>query len=53
MNDSEREMWVQNDEGLYAWWRSSRTSMREFLRTNRAELDACINRALNVKPRSY
>jgi len=23
-NDNEREEWVQNDEPLYRWWRSSR-----------------------------
>lgn len=24
LNDAEREGWVQNDEGLYRWWRASR-----------------------------
>lgn len=46
MNDREREMWVLNDEGLYTWWQSSRQSMRAFIRENRSELTALINRAL-------
>lgn len=50
LNDKERELWVLNDEGLYNWQRSSRLSMRNFIRENRAELDAYINRALNRKP---
>ena len=50
MNNREREMWIDNDEGLYNWWRSSRMSKREFLKQYRAELDACINRALGKAP---
>ena len=50
MNDREREMWVNNDESLYNWWRPSRQSMRAFIRENRAELTECINRALDNKP---
>lgn len=49
LNDSEREMWVNNDEGLYNWFRSSRLSMREFLRQNRAEIDAAITGVLVQK----
>ena len=51
MNDTEREQWVNNDEGLYSWWRSSRLSMRAFIRENRAELTNCIQRALNLPPK--
>lgn len=46
MNDAEREMWVLNDESLYRWWKSERCSMRAFIRANREELTACINRAM-------
>lgn len=46
--------WIDNDEGLYRWWKSSRRSKREFIRENRAELERCI---LNVtegrKPAHY
>jgi hypothetical protein len=51
LNDDEREQWINNDEGLYSWWRSSRLSMRNFIRENRAEISEAISRALNVKPR--
>ena len=50
LDDREREMWVRNDEGLYNWWRSSRLSMRDFLRQNRTEIDAAINRVLGKGP---
>ena len=42
MNNSEREMWVLNDEGLYSWWRSTHQSMTQFLKDNRKELDLHI-----------
>jgi hypothetical protein len=54
LNDTERAQWIDNDEGLYNWWRSSRQSKRAFIRDNRAELDACINRVLSgAKPAHY
>lgn len=46
LNNRERELWVMNDEGLYNWWKSSRLSMRNFIRENRAEIDQAILRAL-------
>jgi hypothetical protein len=55
LNDDEREMWVMNDEGLYGWmgqWkrdqrmRGRTASTRAFLRENRDEIDAIINRSL-------
>lgn len=39
MNDSERELWVNNDEGLYRMWLASHLSMRAFIRRHRAEID--------------
>lgn len=50
MNDSEREMWVDNDAGLYGWWRSSRKPKRVFVRENRAEIDEAIVRVLGQPP---
>lgn len=50
LNNADREQWIDNDEGLYNWWRSSRQSKRQFIKDNREELDACINRALGREP---
>ncbi len=49
---SDIDQWIDNDEGLYNWWRSAHQSKRDFIRDNRAELEACICRALNAKPAS-
>ena len=46
MNDSERKNWVNNDEGLYLWWKSSRKSLAAFVRENRGEIDAAVSHAL-------
>lgn len=54
MNNDERSQWIDNDEGLYNWWRSSRQSKRDFIRDNRAEIDAAIeNVTSNRKPAHY
>jgi hypothetical protein len=47
VNDTDRAQWIDNDEGLYDWWRSSRQSKRVFIRENRAEITAAINAVLN------
>jgi hypothetical protein len=53
-NDTEREQWIDNDEGLYDWWRRSGGAKREFIRANRGEIDAAIDRVLNGdKPAHY
>lgn len=41
---SDIEQWVDNDEGLYNWWRSERPRQpkRKFIRDNRAELERLI-----------
>lgn len=51
LNDSDREDWINNDEGLYNWQRGSGLSMRNFIRANRAAIDEHINTQLNKKPR--
>lgn len=53
-NDEERRQWIENDEGLYDWQRSSRLSMTRFIRENRAEIDEAIDNVLeNRKPAHY
>lgn len=54
MNNTEREQWIDNDEGLYNWWRSSKLSKRKFIKENRAEIDAAINNVTSgKKPAHY
>lgn len=54
MNDTERAQWIDNDEGLYNWKRSTGLSIREFIRQNRAEITAAIeNITSNRKPAHY
>lgn len=54
MNNTEREQWVDNDEGLYNWWKRSKLSKRKFIQENRAEIDEAINNVLgNKKPAHY
>ncbi len=49
-NDDERAMWVDNDKGLYHWWKEYGGSQHEFIRDNREELDRLIDRELNREP---
>jgi hypothetical protein len=51
MNDRERSLWIDNDEGLYRWWKSTRQSKTRFIRENRKEIGDYIVKALNVQPR--
>lgn len=46
MNNTEREQWIDNDEGLYLWWKESHLSKREFIRQNKEAIDARIKHAL-------
>jgi hypothetical protein len=50
LNDDDRAEWIDNDAGLYGWWRSSRQSKRDFIRANRTEIDAAIRRVLDAPP---
>ena len=49
MNDTDRAQWIDNDEGLYDWWRNSREGKRRFIRANRAEIDHAIHNVLDSK----
>ena len=46
LNDQDRAQWIDNNEGLYLWWKGSRLSKRAFIRQNRNELTTCINNAM-------
>jgi len=49
MNDREREIWVNNDEGLYNWWKDTKLAMRKFLRTYRTKIDTLIHNRSQTK----
>jgi len=34
---------IDNDEGLYDWWKGAHQSKRQFIRDNREQLEQCIN----------
>lgn len=34
--------WVDNDEGLYRWWRNSKQTKRAFIATNRDKLKRIV-----------
>jgi len=54
MNNTERNQWIDNDEGLYNWWRSSRLSKTKFIKNNREEIDAVISNVTGGrKPAHY
>ena len=48
-NDSEREQWIVNDEGLYDLQRRSGKSMRNWIRENREMIDQCIDKVSGGK----
>lgn len=50
ITNHEINLWVDNDEGLYNWWKSSRLSKAEFIKQNKEELKACIDRVVNRPP---
>jgi hypothetical protein len=51
---SDIEQWVDNDEGLYSWWKSERIPKRQFIKENRKQLEAAINKVLgNEQPAHF
>ncbi len=53
MNNTERQMWINNHEGLYRWWKASKLSMRDFIKFNRPSIDETIRLALNERKDKY
>jgi hypothetical protein len=50
LNDKDLAQWIDNDEGLYNWWRGSRMAKGKFIKENRAELQTLIRAVLERKP---
>ena len=38
---------IDNDKGLYCWWKSARQSKRKFIADNRSELERIIGKVLD------
>jgi len=54
MNDKDRAMWVDNDEGLYDIYNSSEyTNKRKWIRDNREFLDEIINKITTGEDRQH
>ena len=45
-------LWVNNDERLYNWWKSSRQPQQKYIKDNREELTKYILSILNKKPQN-
>ncbi len=45
--------WIDNDEGLYDWWRRSKLPKREFIREHRDELEQAINNVLGGQQQAH
>jgi hypothetical protein len=53
-NDNERGLWIDNDEGLYNFFRFSHLTKREFIRQNREIIDSVIDNVVGgKKPAHY
>lgn len=47
---SDITQWIDNDEGLYIWWKRSKQKKSVFIKENRTELESCIHAVLNKSP---
>jgi hypothetical protein len=45
MNNSERELWIMNDEVLYLAWRSTGLSIAKYMKQYRENIDKYIKTA--------
>jgi hypothetical protein len=54
MNDTERAQWLDNDEGLYRWWKSSGQTKKAFINEHRKEITEAIDQVVSgKKPAHY
>ena len=49
MTNAEIGQWVDNDKGLYRWWKGSRLSKREFIKEHKQDLIAAITAVVSGK----
>lgn len=53
MNNTEREQWIDNDEGLYNLWRASGLSKRNFIKENKTLIDEVIENITTGKKKAH
>lgn len=47
LNNNDRSLWIDNDEHLYLWWKSTKLNKKAFIKEHRKEIDTYINKQLN------
>lgn len=50
LTTSDIGQWIDNDEGLYVWWKQSRQKKSRFIKENRDELIRAIRSVLDRPP---
>lgn len=50
---SDIEQWIENDEGLYEWWKMVGGSKRDFIKKYRAELEEAIDAVTSGRKRAH
>ncbi len=54
INDNDRAQWIDNDEGLYSWWKTSGLPKSSFIRRNRSAITEVIrNMTSDKRPAHY
>jgi hypothetical protein len=53
INDTDRDQWIDNDEGLYNLWKRSRLAKRAFIRANRDLIDGAIEAMRSGRERQH
>lgn len=49
MTNTELSEFIDNEEGLYSWWRYSRKSKTAFIKMHRADIVSAIKTAMHRK----
>lgn len=53
LTSADLAQWIDNDEGLYRWWRNSKQTKREFIRANRDKLKRSIQAVMSGEKRPH